>query len=135
MVCDCYVPFALQEYNEGRLVRQQVLSPTDIATISSALCTPADMLSAANTTGTSSRSSSRQQQATALGDVTFKEHSAYDLMVQLQLGVRWVAARCWSLCRCWCWSLWGHVVTWLAYGAIEHMETWLAWSASAPICL
>jgi hypothetical protein len=74
-------------------VRQQVLLPTDIATIRSALCAPTDAAArVVNAPGSDnsrrSSSSSRQQQATALGDVTYKDHSAYDLMVQLQLGVR-----------------------------------------------
>jgi hypothetical protein len=74
-----------------------VLSPADIATISSALCAPADMVAMVNNAAGSGSSrgngsSSSQQQATALGDVTYKDHSAYDLMMQLQLGVRWVEA-------------------------------------------
>lgn len=83
---------ALQEYNDGRLVRQQVLSAAHTTAISAALSTPADISHAAavQSSGGSSRSSSRQQ-VTPLGDVLFREHSAYDLMVQLQLGIRWVA--------------------------------------------
>ena len=80
----------LQEYNDGRLVRQQVLSASDIAAISSALGAPVDGSgsgAAAAGGGADGRTSSSQH-VTPLGEVLYKEHSAYDLMVQLQLGIR-----------------------------------------------
>lgn len=79
---------SLQEYNDGRLLRQQVLSPAQVAAISSALSSPQSS-SSTTAAATQSSSSSSRQQVTPLGDVLYQDHSAYDLMVQLQLGIRW----------------------------------------------
>lgn len=83
---------APQEYNEGRLMRQQVLSPADIAAISSALGSTMDSSSSVVAAGggmdAAAHRGSGSQQVTPLGEVLYKEHSAYDLMVQLQLGIR-----------------------------------------------
>lgn len=81
--------YVTQEYHEGRLVRQQVLSPQQVSSISSALSAAASLVDASNTTsGSGKAASSSRQQVTSLGEVMFKDHSAYDLMVQLQLGIR-----------------------------------------------
>jgi hypothetical protein len=77
---------SLQEYSDGRLIRQQVLAPAHIAAISSSLSSPQS--SSSGSAGATQSSSSRQQ-VTPLGDVLFLDHSAYDLLVQLQLGIRW----------------------------------------------
>jgi hypothetical protein len=99
MLCGCNCLADIQEYSEGRLVRQLVLAAAHISAISSSLSTPPDIsnaVAAHSTGGRSSRSSSRQQ-VTPLGDVLYQDHSAYDLMVQLQLGVRYVDVAFW--CR------------------------------------
>lgn len=85
-------PFAffalcLQEYSDGRLIRQQVLSPAHIAAISSSLSS--SQSSSSGSAGAAQSSSSSRQQVTPLGDVLFLDHSVYDLLVQLQLGIRW----------------------------------------------
>jgi hypothetical protein len=94
-------PQTAQEYNEGRLVRQQVLTPALIAAISSALAPPAGGSSssssvAAGSSARGSSSSNSRQQVTPQGHVMYKGHSAYDLMVQLQLGIRYGRIRAWA---------------------------------------
>lgn len=71
-------------------MRQLVLSAADISTISASLSTPTDISNAVAAHSSGGRSSSSRQQVTPLGDVLYHDHSAYDLMVQLQLGVRCV---------------------------------------------
>jgi len=83
----CSLTAGMQEYNDGRLVRQQVLAPSDIAVISNALASPPEASSTTAARGSSDGGS--RQQVTPLGEVLYKDHSAFDLMVQLQLGIRW----------------------------------------------
>jgi hypothetical protein len=65
-------------------VQQYPLVAADIA----AICAALGSSSSSAAGGGASSSRQQQQQVTPLGEVVFKEHSVYDLMVQLQLGIR-----------------------------------------------
>lgn len=77
----------LQEYKEGKLMYQYALKGPKLAAICAALNDAPDkrLTSGSGSSGSSKRA---QPVVAPLGEVVYKEHSAYDLMVQLQLGVR-----------------------------------------------
>ena len=77
--------FNVQEYKDGKLVQQYPLAAADIAGIAAALGSSGSSAAGASS---SRQQQPQQQQVTPLGEVVFKEHSVYDLMVQLQLGIR-----------------------------------------------